>query len=79
MMRPRGAGGGRTEAHLSIREILGFGPVGRGSGHGLCMVCGAFVVGLWSVCGRFVIGLWSDYGLFVAGLCSICGRFVIDL
>ena len=28
---------------------------GRSSGHGLCMVCGGFVVALWSVC---VPALW---------------------
>ena len=53
-MRPRGAGGGRTGAHLSIQGTLGVGAVGRGSRHGLCMVYGAFVVG-------FVVGFVVDW------------------
>ena len=35
----------------------------RGSGNGLCIVGGAFVVGLWLVCGRSVVGLTSVCGI----------------
>ena len=47
----KGAGGGRTGAHLSIWLGLGLELLGVASG----MVFGWFVVGLWS----FVLALWS--------------------
>ena len=58
---PRGAGGERTGAHLSIWG-LGVRLVGAAP----AMVCAWLVVGLWSVCGGFVVGLWSVLWSLVA-------------